>query len=120
MPAINDPRPFEAKSPVEQAHFHSVEFVESLPSPRVIKTHLPLTYLPSDLLDKAKVIFVSRDPRDVCVSFFHHMKLEQFSAACKFTDFAKFFKSGNMVYGDYFKCLKVQQPLLRRTLCFQK
>lgn len=109
MPLIPDPRPFEAKSSVEQAYFHSVEYVESLPSPRVIKTHLPLTLLPENLLEKAKVVFVARDPRDACVSYFHHMKVEQFSEECQFNDFAKLFKSGKMVYGDYFKCLKVRQ-----------
>ena len=43
MPLIPDPRPFEAKSSVEQVYFHSVEYVESLPSPRVIKTDNRIT-----------------------------------------------------------------------------
>nr|XP_026494933.1 sulfotransferase family cytosolic 1B member 1 [Vanessa tameamea] len=41
------------------------------PSPRFVKTHLPLSLLPPSLLDTAKVIYVARDPRDVAVSFFH-------------------------------------------------
>lgn len=38
---------------------------------RFIKSHLPLSLLPPNLLDTAKVIYVARDPRDVAVSFYH-------------------------------------------------
>ncbi|XP_045445705.1 sulfotransferase 1B1-like [Melitaea cinxia] len=48
-----------------------VDQLEDMPSPRFVKTHLPLSLLPSTLLDSAKVIYVARDPRDVAVSFFH-------------------------------------------------
>ncbi|KOB52016.1 Sulfotransferase, partial [Operophtera brumata] len=34
-------------------------------SPRFIKTHLPLSMLPPNLLNTAKVVYVARDPRDV-------------------------------------------------------
>ncbi|XP_075969857.1 sulfotransferase 1C4-like [Anticarsia gemmatalis] len=45
------------------------------PSPRFIKTHLPLSLLPPSLLDTSKVVYVARDPRDVAVSSFHHSRL---------------------------------------------
>ncbi|KAJ8722506.1 hypothetical protein PYW07_003686 [Mythimna separata] len=45
------------------------------PSPRFIKTHLPMSLLPPKILDTAKVVYVARDPRDVAVSCFHHSKL---------------------------------------------
>merc|ERR1712106_376233 len=45
---------------------------ENAPSPRVIKTHLPFEFLPPKLLDTCKVIFVGRNPKDVCVSSYHH------------------------------------------------
>ena len=44
---------------------------ENVTSPRVIKTHLPFEFLPPKLLDTCKVIFVGRNPKDVCVSFYH-------------------------------------------------
>ena len=44
------------------------------PSPRYIKSHLPLSMLPQDLLSKCKVIYVARNPQDFCVSYYYHNK----------------------------------------------
>ncbi|KAM3963077.1 sulfotransferase 1A1-like [Aphomia sociella] len=53
--------------------FH-LDSILNAPSPRFIKSHLPLSLLPHTLLDKAKVVYVARDPRDVAVSFYYHHK----------------------------------------------
>ncbi|XP_041978407.1 sulfotransferase 1E1-like [Aricia agestis] len=53
----------------------SWESIDKAPSPRFIKTHLPLSLLPPDLLDKAKVIYVARDPRDIAVSYYYLHKM---------------------------------------------
>ncbi|KPJ21605.1 Sulfotransferase family cytosolic 1B member 1 [Papilio machaon] len=45
--------------------------VAAMPSPRVIKTHLPMSLLPPSLPDSCKVVYVARDPRDVAVSCYH-------------------------------------------------
>ena len=42
---------------------------------RFIKSHLPFSLLPSDLVTKAKVVYVVRNPMDVLVSYYHHHKL---------------------------------------------
>ncbi|XP_053625703.1 sulfotransferase 1 family member D1-like [Plodia interpunctella] len=52
-----------------------VDVLNTTPSPRFIKTHLPFSLLPPHLLDTSKVVYVARDPRDVAVSYFHHCKL---------------------------------------------
>ncbi|KAJ2939759.1 hypothetical protein O0L34_g17951 [Tuta absoluta] len=49
--------------------------IDEAPSPRFIKTHLPLSLLPPDLLNTAKVVYVARDPRDVCVSYYYLHKM---------------------------------------------
>ena len=49
-----------------------INYAQGLSSPRLIKSHLPLSMLPPTLLDTCKVIYVSRHPMDVCVSYFYH------------------------------------------------
>jgi hypothetical protein len=44
---------------------------ESLPDPRVFKTHC--TYDQTPGVGTAKIILTVRDPRECCVSFFHHV-----------------------------------------------
>ena len=48
---------------------NSLEKIEKMDSPRVIKTHLPFEFLPPNLLDICKVIYVARNPKDCCVSW---------------------------------------------------
>ena len=45
------------------------------PSPRFVKTHLPMSLMPPKILETAKVIYLARDPRDVIVSCYHHCRL---------------------------------------------
>ena len=91
----------------------SIEYVEQAKSPRIIKTHLPISMLPPNLLDTAKVVVVARNVKDVCVSFYH---MEQMSPnlglpkeTC-FDDYVDVFMSGQpAVYGNYWAHLKVFQ-----------
>ncbi|XP_026324770.1 estrogen sulfotransferase-like [Hyposmocoma kahamanoa] len=59
----------------EAVRVPSWKSVDNAPSPRFIKTHLPLSLLPPKLLDTAKVIYVARDPRDVAVSYYYFYKM---------------------------------------------
>ena len=83
--------------------------VESMPSPRIIKTHYPFELLPPNLLDTCKVIFVSRNIKDVCVSFFYHIRrIKVFDFHSDFPTFASLFQDGLLFRGGlegYFKML---------------
>ena len=89
----------------------SVQFTADLKGPRIIKTHLPLSMLPPNLLDTAKVILCTRNPKDSVVSFFHHEKMLPPHGLDKDADFqkyAKLYREGNVPYGDYFEHFKVR------------
>ena len=83
--------------------------VDSMLSPRIIKTHYPFELLPPNLLDTCKVIFVSRNIKDACVSFFHHNRLIKFfDFHSDFPAFASLFQKGLLLRGGcegYFKML---------------
>ncbi len=86
----------------------TVAHTDSLPSPRVIKTHLPFEFLPPKLLDTCKVIFVGRNPKDCCVSYYkHHENFPEYKFTGGFEQFAERFLLGNLEYGSYWNMLKV-------------
>ncbi|KFM75292.1 Sulfotransferase 1C2A, partial [Stegodyphus mimosarum] len=74
---------------------------EEMPRPNAIKFHLPYHLTPKS--DKTKYIYVARNPKDCCVSYFHHMKNFPFYGFTgTFNDYFELFISGNIDYGDYF------------------
>ncbi|KAL4719856.1 hypothetical protein ACJJTC_011244 [Scirpophaga incertulas] len=65
----SDKTPLTTRYPFLESN---VDICDKKPSPRFIKTHLPLSLLPPALLNTCKVVHVARDPRDVAVSYYHH------------------------------------------------
>ncbi|VEN43799.1 unnamed protein product [Callosobruchus maculatus] len=52
------------------------KILERMTSRRFIKTHLPFSLLPPDLLNTGcKVVYIARNPKDVAVSFYHLNRL---------------------------------------------
>ncbi|XP_013772090.1 sulfotransferase 1C4-like isoform X1 [Limulus polyphemus] len=65
--------------------------VENMPSPRYIKTHFPYSLLPSSILEKkCKLVYITRNPKDVVVSYYHFARMLR-KTAYKGT-FAQFFE----------------------------
>ncbi|XP_034535450.1 sulfotransferase family 5A, member 1 [Notolabrus celidotus] len=97
-----------ARSPwLEQYYFAAV--LETSPStPRVITTHLPHHLLGPALHDSTtKVIYVSRNPKDVIVSFYHFHKMANFlPEADSFPEFFNQFLEGTLSYGSWFDHVK--------------
>ncbi|KAF6144417.1 hypothetical protein GIB67_024644 [Kingdonia uniflora] len=48
--------------------------LSTIPSPRIFHTHLPYTSLPNSIKNsKCKIVYISRNPKDVFVSLWHFM-----------------------------------------------
>ncbi|KAL8611181.1 hypothetical protein ACOMHN_064471 [Nucella lapillus] len=61
--------------PTEMMDRLTASQIADLPSPRVLNTHVPLTHLPTQALQKrTKVVYLFRNPKDVAVSMHNHMR----------------------------------------------
>jgi hypothetical protein len=65
----------ESRSPFIDFPSPGVKYIDGLQSPRIIKTHMPLTFLPDNVQNESKVIYILRNPKDVCVSYYHFAKM---------------------------------------------
>ncbi|KAJ0180698.1 hypothetical protein K1T71_004102 [Dendrolimus kikuchii] len=84
------------------------ETLQSMPDPRFIKTHLPMSLLPPNLLDKSKIVYVARDPRDVVVSSYHHTVLlrKMFGFNSDFKQFWDTYRHDLFVITPFFENVK--------------
>jgi len=83
----------------------SVEYVKNMPRPRFIKTHLPWDLLPdqiTSLKKKPKIINVYRNPKDVCISYYHHSRLLTYYTGT-FEEFAELFLGDKLSGSPYIK-----------------
>lgn len=79
------------------------EFVSRMPSPRYIKTHLPFGMTPYH--ERARYLYVARNPFDCVVSFYHHTRgfIQHYDfAEGRFEDYFECFLAGEVDFGDYF------------------
>ncbi|KAJ8309367.1 hypothetical protein KUTeg_014241 [Tegillarca granosa] len=81
-----------------QVHF------DSIPSPRILNSHLLFHQLPEDLIkQKCKIVFIDRDPKDVAVSFYHHhKKLKNYEYEGKWENYLYMFLEGKVDFGSWF------------------
>ncbi|XP_071550776.1 sulfotransferase 1C4-like [Panulirus ornatus] len=75
--------------------------------PRTIKTHLPLSLLTPRLLDTTKVVYVARNPKDVCASFCHYSRIiKGFNFVGTMDDFVQFLVEDKLIFGPYWEHLR--------------
>jgi len=86
-----------------------VTYTENLEGPRVIKTHLPVSMLPPDVVKVSKVIVINRSCKDSCSSFYHHEQLlppHGLAKEAAFDDYAEMYLNGNVLFGSYWEFFK--------------
>ncbi|KAF0311268.1 Sulfotransferase family cytosolic 1B member 1 [Amphibalanus amphitrite] len=101
---------------VERMRFKEIS---EMSDPRLIKTHLPYHLLPESVWTSgAKVLYVSRDPRDVCVSYYHFCRMVNFNSyRGTFAEFRDAFQKGEMMYGPYREHVKGYRDHAGQVLC---
>ncbi|UJR19162.1 hypothetical protein I4U23_022292 [Adineta vaga] len=92
------------------------KFCENFP---VIKTHLPRNFL--HINPQAKYIVVARNPKDCCVSFYHHTRgfVTYYNYANgTFDDYFERFINGKVDFNDYFDHFQSWEPYLNDSNVF--
>ncbi len=69
--SINDVVPWLEKPNARQTWQQRLQQFAELPDPRIFKTHCTAEQTPG--IDRVNIILSSRDPRDCCVSMYHHI-----------------------------------------------
>lgn len=82
----------------------SQEQYNNIPSPRVLNSHLPFSMLQKDIMKhKPKIVFVQRNPKDICVSFYnHHAKILEYEFNGTWENYVIRFLNGYVDYGSWF------------------
>lgn len=80
------------------------EVVDNMPGPRYIKTHNAYDWVAYDPAVPCKYIYIARNPKDVCVSLWHHCKgFAVFEYDGPFDEFAELFLQGKVESGDWWE-----------------
>jgi hypothetical protein len=83
------------------------QFIEQVPSPRILKSHLFYEHLPRN----ARCIYIARDLRDVIVSASHRFRLAQgWTGDDDFKAFADRMLAGTTLFGSWFKHIESWWP----------
>ncbi|CAH1776858.1 unnamed protein product [Owenia fusiformis] len=94
--------------------FQRIPFIETLSKenllglknaqrPKILKTHLPMRMIPDHSKVGAKLIYSTRNPKDVAVSFYHFHRMNMTMHAGDFDEFLELFMSDDIAYGNYLK-----------------
>ncbi|ENN80411.1 hypothetical protein D910_06340 [Dendroctonus ponderosae] len=81
----------------------SLKYVKNQKSPVCIKTHLPWNLLPKEIqkkIKKPKIIYISRNPKDTCISYYHFSRLiKEFDGSLE--EFCNKFLAGNVNFAPF-------------------
>ncbi|KAK3601961.1 hypothetical protein CHS0354_030680 [Potamilus streckersoni] len=92
---------------------HMIEMIPanhlaSIPSPRVLNTHMKFSQLPRDMIEKrCKIVLILRNPKDVAVSFYHHHSgiVNVYHYEGKWENYLSLFNNGKVDWGSFYDYL---------------
>lgn len=81
-----------------------IDALDALPSPRMIKSHLPAYLLPKELWTvQPKIIYTSRDAKDVAISSYHMRRNNVVPYTGTMSEFFADFYEDTMMFGPFYE-----------------
>lgn len=78
------------------------QLLEKRYSPRLMKTHVYGPLVPPGMLEKTKIVYIVRNPKDVAVSYFHMHQAHHLLPSVSWDDFiTELFLPGKLLYGPW-------------------
>lgn len=97
---------------VEKEHYmlecSDEETLAKLESPRILNSHIYKEQVPETILQNNKIILISRNPKDIAVSWYNHNVADlETDYEGEFPAFYELYRVGNIPNGDWFEYNKV-------------
>nr|XP_009911124.1 PREDICTED: sulfotransferase 1C1-like isoform X3 [Haliaeetus albicilla] len=89
-------------------HPTGLELAEAMPSPRTIKTHLPVQLVPPSFWEQnCKIIYVARNAKDNLVSYYHFHRMNKgMPDPGTWEEFIEKFMTGKVLWGSWYDHVK--------------
>jgi len=103
------PRPevlktFNSRCPNENEENMYLQMAIKQANPRTLKTNLPLSLMTPNMLTDAKVVYIVRNPKDVCVAYYHMSRLTKYIGYDgTLNDWIQHFVGDNLMFGPYWE-----------------
>lgn len=97
--------PTEFRFPFLEVPVCGIRGIEKMEGQRLIKSHLPYHLLPSSFTEnKSKIIYITRNPKDTVVSYFHFLKMVGYNGYNgTFEEFVDLFCEEKLMYSSFAK-----------------
>ncbi|XP_040440579.1 sulfotransferase 1C4 isoform X2 [Falco biarmicus] len=88
--------------------YSGLELAEAMPSPRTIKTHLPVQLVPPSFWEQnCKIIYVARNAKDNLVSYYHFHRMNKgMPEPGTWEEFLVKFMTGKVLWGSWYDHVK--------------
>ncbi|KFQ28066.1 Sulfotransferase 1C1, partial [Mesitornis unicolor] len=88
--------------------YSGLELAEAMPSPRTIKTHLPVQLVPPSFWEQnCKIIYVARNAKDNLVSYYHFHRMNKgLPEPGTWEEFMEKFMAGKVLWGSWYDHVK--------------
>ncbi|XP_062431208.1 sulfotransferase 1C4 [Rhea pennata] len=88
--------------------YSGLELAEAMPSPRTLKTHLPVQLVPPSFWKQnCKIIYMARNAKDNLVSYYHFHRMNKIMPdPGTWEEFVEKFMSGKVLWGSWYDHVK--------------